>query len=603
MRIFVKNLRLILILNFEVKLRSFIWLVFFAFPFLTSAQQKIDYKSDRTRIDEVNFPGAFIFTGVENQVYFVHEGIEVWCDQAIFYKEQDFFRAFGNVLMNQGDTIKLTSKYAEYDGKTQFAFASENVVLNSPNNVLTTDSLFFNRLKQESFYRSGGMVKDSTSTINSIVGRYFMERGKYAFRSKVKVTNPEYKINTEILDFYPDLGHAYLYGPSTIVGETSKVFCERGFYNTTLDEGYFTKNAKIDYETRSIVGDSMYFRRNDNFASATNNIVVTDTVNQTVLRGHYAEVFKNLDSLLITKNPIASTKQEEDSIHIVSDTMMVTGPEQNRILRAFKDARIYKTGLSGKSDSIWNSESTGVTKMITNPILWAEESQITGDTIHLLSNTQTEKIDTLKVFQNAYMIMKDSIEGFNQVKGKEMFALFNDENDIDEVNFIKNTETIYYVREDDGTLVGIDKALSSSIKLLMKDNDIEDVFYYNAVESKIYPEEEFPPNARKLKNFNWRGDEIIRSKEDLFKGRPPIDLVPIQGIDEQEVDDAFFDDVNSSEIPIDNSNSTFQQPKTEEESQNEAPAEEPVEMQKPTKKLKAKPFKKKELQNKQEEEE
>ena len=80
-------------------------------------------------------------------------------------------------------------------------------------------------------------------------------------------------------------------------------------------------------------------------------------------------------------------------------------------------------------------------------------------------------------------------------------------------------------------------------------------------------------------------------------------MVPIQGIDEQEVDDAFFDDVNSSEIPIDNSNSTFQQPKTEEESQNEAPAEEPVEMQKPTKKLKAKPFKKKELQNKQEEEE
>lgn len=575
MLIFVKNLRLINVFNFKIKLlHCFCWLCF-VFPLLVTAQQKIDYDSDRTRIDEENYPGAFIFTGVEKQVYFIHEGIKVWCDQAIFYQKDDFFRAFGNVKMNQGDTIELTSSYAEYDGKTQFAFASEDVVLTSPSNVLTTDSLFFNRVKQESFYRSGGVVKDSASTIKSIVGRYFMERDKYAFRKNVVVTNPEYVIHTEILDFYPEVGHAYLYGPSTITGETSKVYCERGFYNTTLDEGHFTRNAKIDYETRNIVGDSIYFRREDNFASATNNIVITDTINESVIKGHYAEVFRDVDSLFITKNPIASSKQDKDSLHITSDTLMITGPKDSRILRAFRDARIYKTDLSGKSDSIWNSEALGLTKMITNPILWAEESQITGDTIHILSNKETEKVDTLKVFDNAFMIMKDSIEGYNQVKGKQMYALFNEENDIEEVNFIKNTETIYYVREDDGTLVGIDKALSATIKLLMKDNDIEDVYYYNAVESKLYPEADFPPNARLLKNFNWRGDEMIRSKEDLFTGRPPIELVPIKGIDEQEIEEAFFDEINTSKSPIDNSNSTFQRPKKKaKENSGEKPVQE-----------------------------
>lgn len=572
MPIFVKNLRLINLFSLRLNLRYWFCVACFAFPLFISAQQKIKYDSDRTRMDQENYPGAFIFTGVEKQVYFIHEGIKVWCDQAIFYEEQNFFRAFGNVKMNQGDTINLTSKYAEYDGMTQFAFASEDVVLTSPSNVLTTDSLFFNRVKQESFYRSGGMVKDSSSTINSIVGRYFMGRDKYAFRDDVVVTNPEYKMNTEILDFYPESGHAYLYGPSTIIGETSKVYCERGFYNTTLDEGYFTKNAKINYDSRNVVGDSIYFRRADNFASATNNIVVTDTLNQSVVKGHYAEVYKDLDSLFITKNPIASTKQDKDSVHIASDVLMITGPEKNRIIRAFKDARIYKTDLSGKADSIWSGEASGLTKMITNPILWAEESQITGDTIHLISNQKTEKIDSLKVFYDAFMVMKDSIEGYNQVKGKEMYALFNDENDIEEVNFIKNTETIYYVREDDGTLVGIDKALSATIKLLMKDNDIEDVYYYNAVESDLMPEEEFPPNARKLKNFNWRGDEMIRSKADLFKDRKEFELVPIQGLKAQEIEDAFFDETNSSENPINNSNSSFQQKnikgKQEDESAN-----------------------------------
>ena len=546
---------------------------FLGFSTFSSAQQKIDYESDRTRIDEENFPGAVIFTSVENQVYFTHEGIKVWCDQAIFYNQEDFFRAFGNVKMNQGDTIIMTSKYAEYDGKTQFAFASDNVVLTSPSNVLTSDSLFFDRIKQESFYRSGGVVRDSVSTITSIVGRYFMERDKYAFRNKVVVTNPEYRINTEALDFYPKTGFAYLYGPSTILGETSKVFCKKGFYNTNLDEGYFTDDAKIDYDTRTVVGDSIYFRRKDNFASATNNIVVTDTINQSVVKGHYAEVYKEIDSLIITKNPIVSTKQENDSIHMASDVLMITGPKDQRIIRAFNDARIYKSDLSGKADSIWNSEALGLTKMITNPILWAEDSQITGDTIDLISNKEEEKIDSLKVYYNAFMVMKDSIEGFNQVKGKEMYALFDEDNNMREVNFTKNTETIYYVREDDGTLVGIDKTISAKIKLTLEQNEILDVYYYNAVDSGIYPEEDFPTNARKLKYFNWRGDEKITSKADLFTNRKDFVLKPIKGIQDQEVEPDFFESEKQSKQPFQNKNSSFQNQKKQNDNEETSPVE------------------------------
>lgn len=507
-------------------------------------RQKIDYTSDRTSKDNIKYPDATIFTKVQNQVYFIHEGIEVWCDQAIFYEKDDFFRAFGNVKMVQGDTITLTSRYAEYNGVTQFAFASQDVVLTSPSNTLVTDTLYFNRIKQESFYRSGGTVKDSASTIVSKIGRYYMEQDKYAFRKDVVVTNDEYVINTNILDFYTETGHAYLYGPSTITSETSKVYCERGFYDTQKDEGHFQVNAKVDYDFRTMVGDSIFFRRENNFASATNNITITDTVNNSVVKGHYAEVYKDLDSLFVTKNPIASSLQDKDSVHIASDIILVTGKPENRIMRAYKDARIFKEGLSGKADSIWSSEKIGLTKLITNPILWAEESQITGDTIHLISNTETNKLDTLKVFYDSFMVMRDTIEGYNQIKGKEMYALFNEDNSIYEVNFIKNTETIYYVREEDGTLVGIDKALSSTIKILLEENEIAEVYYYTSVESQLYPENEFPPNARRLKGFNWRGDETIRSKEDLLIDRKPIELVRIRGIRDQAKEEDFFEEMS-----------------------------------------------------------
>ncbi|WP_127844430.1 OstA-like protein [Psychroflexus aestuariivivens] len=555
----------------------FVLFVFFltAIPLKAQETKKIYYESDRTRVDEKNYPGAFILSKVKNQVYFLHEGVKVWCDRAIFYQNEDFFKAFGNVRMKQGDTINMTSKYAEYNGETQFAFASDDVLLETPSNQLTTDSLFFNRKTQQAFYRSGGQVKDSASTITSQIGRYFMNLEKYSFKRNVKVRNPEYNIDSERLDFYSELGHAYLYGPSTITSETSVVYCERGFYDTRKDKGFFVKNSKIDYENRLLEGDSIYFDRQRNFASATNNIKVTDTINESVIRGHYAEVFREKDSVFITKRPYAAVKQDKDSLFIASDTLMITGKPEFREMRAFYDARIYKTDLSGKADSIYTSEKTGITKMIREPILWSGNSQITGDTIHLLSNTETEQIDSLKVFYNAFLIQKDSIEGFNQIKGKELFGLFKN-NEIYEVDVVKNTETIFYTRDDQGELVGINKSLSAKIKMLFEDQEITEVTYYKNVDSDTYPRSLFPENGAKLKDFNWRGEEQLLQKSDLFKGRDSLVLPKIKGIKDPEIYDDFFQDLEEM-----NSNSDLNISKLQSGNQE---TDQPKE--KPTKKLK-----------------
>ena len=519
-----------------------------------SQTKKIDYTSDRSYKDEQKYPGAFILSKVNNQVYFNHEGIEVWCDQAIFYEKDDFFKAYGNVRTKQGATVNMTSSYAEYNGQTKFAFASTDVRLTTPSNTLTTDTLFFNRIKQESFYRSGGKVKDTASTITSVVGRYFMEQEKFSFNTNVVVTNPDYVINSQQLDFYSETGNAYLYGPSTITSETSKIYCERGYYDTRNDKGYFVKNSTVYYENRKLQGDSIYFNRNESFASATNNIKVTDTANQSVIRGHYAEVFRDRDSLFITKRALASMKQEQDSIHIHSDTLMITGKPENRIIRGFYHSKMYKSDMSGKCDSIHINEKTGLTQMIGNPVVWSANSQMTGDSIHLINDPTTEKMDSLKVFNNAFMIQKDSIEGYNQVKGKEMYGLFSDDNQLEEANFIKNTETIYYSRNEDGSLIGIDKAISSSIKILFEEKGISDIYYYTDVESTLYQESDFPKNARRLKNFNWRGDEKLTRKEDLFAEDGPIDLPKIKGIPLPK-DENFFDERKEEDPQLLNENS------------------------------------------------
>lgn len=510
--------------------------------------------------NEAEYPGATILTRDNmNQVKISHDGVTMWCDQAIHYNAQDFIEAYGNVKINQGDTINMTSKYVEYSGKTQLAFASGDVIMTDPTSTITSDTLYFDRIKQQAFYRNKGkVVKDSSGTITSKRGTYYMEIQKYQFVDSVKLVNPEYVIDSDRLDFFSEHGHAYLFGPTTITSETSKIYCERGFYDTNNDIGYFLRKAKIDYDDRLIEGDSIYFDRNKSFASATNNIKITDTINKAMVKGHYAEVFREKDSVFITKRALAVTVQENDSIYIHSDTLMVTGKPENRITRAYYNAKIYKKDLSGKADSIHVDHKKGLTQLINlqrfaskdafagvrHPILWNIGNQMTGDSIHIQSNIETEQLDSLKVFNNAFLISKDTVagaNGFDQIKGQKLFGLFRN-NDLYNVDIIKNAEKIYYSYNEEQELVGIDKSKSGRINIQLSNNTIDEMRLLQQVDGSIYPEEDFPQNASKLRGFVWRDEERPKSVEDLFKDDPPLNLPVIKGLEEYIPQEDFFDE-------------------------------------------------------------
>jgi len=508
---------------------------------------------------KLEYPDAVIYTRDNSgQVYIVHEGVEMWCDQAFVYTKDNFVKAYGSVKIAQGDSVSMRSKYGEYNGNTQFAFASGNVFFKDPKTTLQTDTLYFDRLKQQAFYRSGGTVKDSSSTLTSRVGRYFANSKKYQFLSDVKIKNSEYTIHSEQLDFYSESGIAYLYGKSTIIGEASTVYCERGYYNTRTDIGYFVKNSRIDYENRILYGDSIYFNRNKSFASATNNIKIIDTINKSIIRGHYAEVFREKDSVFITKRALAISIKDKDSIYVHADTLRITGKPENRTIKAYYRARMFKKGLpgeaptSGKCDSIYINEKIGITKLLNNPVLWTGENQMTGDTIQIITNKLTDKLDTLKVFNNAFLIQKDS-SGYNQVKGQRLIGLFTN-NVLDTVNIIKNTQVIFYSRNEKQELVGINNTLSSSIQMYLENQEIKGIRFIKEVKGKLYPPSQFPENIRILPGFIWRAEERLISVSDLFKGKPVPILTKIKGIPLPKDEGSFFDEGNDLNFQINKEN-------------------------------------------------
>ncbi|WP_264563683.1 OstA-like protein [Flavobacterium sp. N3904] len=481
---------------------------------LAQAPKKIQIEqSDFADVDQLKVPDALLLTG---NVRVSHDGVILTCNKAYFFQKENYLKAFGNVQLVQGDTLFLNSNYAEYSGELKKAFATGNAVMSSPDATLATDTINFDRNTQEVFYNTQGTIINKDNTLKSKSGRYYVSQKKFQFLTAVTLTNKTYEIKSNHLDYYSNSGHSYLFGPSTITSKANYIYTEKGFYDTKKNLAHFLNKSYIRYDDRVIKGDSLYYDRNKEFASATRNVKITDSINRGVIRGHYAELYKKKDSMFVTKRALAVNFVDNDSVYIHGKKLMVTGKEGDRIIRAFNNVRFYKTDMSGKCDSIHSSSKISLTKLIGNPILWNGDNQITGDVMHLIGDSKTQKLDSLKVLNNTFLVSKDTLgTGFNQTKGQNLFGKFQD-GKLHNVDIIKNTEVIYYMRNDAKELIGINKNVSSKISILFDKNAVETITFFKQVDGDIYPEADLPENARKLRGLNWRGDERIKSKDDVF---------------------------------------------------------------------------------------
>jgi hypothetical protein len=512
--------------------------------------------------DEANFPGAnILLRDKTRRVKLFHEGALIESDQSFFYAKKNFFTAQGEVVFIQGDSIRMTCQEMQYDGQTKQAKAWGNVVLSRPDMELTTDTLYLDRTQNKAYYNTPGTIIDEESTLTSRRGIYFMDEKKYRFIRDVKIKNPEYKVDATQLDYYTESDFAYFYGPSTIVGKEYTIQSERGFYDTKVQRGNFEKNATIYYDGKIIKADSLFFENEREYASGTNRVSILDTLNQSLIQGHYGEIFKAKDSAIITRRAIATNIIENDSLFIHADTLIATGPDTARILRGFYDVRILKSDIRGRSDSLHFNETTGRIKLLKkpltkkeqqiftekyknlrNPILWFGASQMTGNEIYLISNLETKALDSLKIIGDAFVIEKDTIgqQGYNQIKGGILDGIFK-EGALAKINVVKNTQVMYYLYSDeDQQLIGVNKTICSALEMDMIDNEIADIRFFVSPAGDVFPEDQIDPNEQTLKGFIWRDQERPRTKKDLFS---PEDLkLPLPTIRGITTPDNFNDD-------------------------------------------------------------
>ncbi|MHC1775266.1 MAG: OstA-like protein [Lentimicrobium sp.] len=447
---------------------------------------------------------------------FEHEGALLYCDSAHLNNTSNSMKAYSRVHIKSSDTLNLYGDSIYYSGETRIAEVFDHVKLIDKRTILTTDKLIYDRNTGISFYLTGGHIINDENTLDSKRGYYHTNTKDFFFRDDVVLVNPDYVMNCDTLQYNTQSKISYFRGPTTIKGKDTDIYAENGWYNTISDIAEFNENARVKNGDQVLTGDSLYYERKNGFGEAFRNIRVTDTVQDILVTGQYALYEKSMGYTMITQRPEALFLEDADTLFMHSDTMWATfdSAQKTKEVFAYYHVKYYRHDIQGMTDSLVYTFRDSTMRMMGSPVLWTDENQLTADSIHV--TTANKQVKNLFLYNAAFIISKDTLgTGYNQIKGRNMTGYFKD-NELTSIKVEGNSETIYWVREEDGTLTGINKAFSSNMSIRLKDKKMQQIVYIEKPEAVLHPEGELGEADLLLKNFQWLGDRRPMKREDIF---------------------------------------------------------------------------------------
>ena len=456
-------------------------------------------------------------------VKFRHNEFTMYCDSAYSYTNKNQIDAFSNVHITKGDTLHLYGDFLSYDGNANFGKVRKNVRLKDPQASLYTDSLNFYSERNYAYYFDGGRIVNEDKTITSIEGHYYSDQNIAHFKDSVTIKDPDYTVHADTLKYNTQTEVAFFFGPTDIYSDKNYLYCENGWYKTKSDQFFFSRNARYEKGARIIKGDTLYYDDSTGYGEIRSHAEIIDTSSQIILRGNYSEYTDEPQKAFMTDSAhLISVDNQSDSLYLHADTLKshydTTG--QNRIFKAYYKARIFKSNLQGRCDSLTYTEADSIIRMYVDPIIWNDSTQITADFIEI--HTQNNDISKFRLENAAFMVSMEDSARFNQIKGKTMIGNFTD-GKLHTVNVNGNGETIYYTKDKD-QIVGVNKAVSSNLLIRLKDNEVDRVTLLQKPEGTLYPPTQL--KETKLDGFQWLINLRPKTKYEIFKKDEPVKEKP-----------------------------------------------------------------------------
>ena len=560
------------------------------------------------------------------------EGLTLfYCDSAIINEETNVLEAFGNIHINQNDSINTYSQYLKYIGKDRIAFLKKEVRLTDKKGTLYTQELEYNLATSIGKYKNGGKVLNGKTILTSVEGIYYADTKDIFFKKNVHLIDPKYDIITDTLLYNTQTQISSWNTPTKIKSENGgDIYSSNGTYDLKNGKAFFGNRTIIKDSTRTYVADKSAYDEVTGIAQLEGNAIIKDSVNGYSILGNQIYLDKNSNSFLATGKPVLIFKGEgEDSTYVSADTLF-SGVEkrdslgrkieiskdtlkvdsvidysksvsiinnnsdkiinknftdssnrntdstiikntifitnnflQDSLVRkkvdttiniitpldssklfiekidtsqstivipkteiikkdtavryfiAFHNVRIFNDSLQSVADSLYYSSEDSIFRLLKNPVVFSNNSQISGDTIFIY--TKNKKAERLYVFDNGIIINKLNIIMYNQIAGRTLNGYFKN----GELDYMRAkglpAESIFYPQDQDSAFIGMNRSKGDLIDIYFKNKEINKVKFVKDVEGTFYPIRQIPEKQRLLNNFLWQEKRRPKNKFELFE--------------------------------------------------------------------------------------
>jgi lipopolysaccharide export system protein LptA len=465
-----------------------------------------------------------------------------YCDSCVINNNTNVFEAWGNVHINDSDTTDVYSNHLRYLTKRKLAYLDGNVRLTDGKATLTTPDLEYDMETNIGTYKNGGVVTNKKTKLTSKEGVYFSDMRDVYFKNNVVLTDPAYNITTDSLLYNTETQTTRFISQTTIIDSSGRTIkTKEGFYNQQTGKAEFGQRPEIIDGETSIRANTVRFDDSTGVYVAEGNAIVKNTKDGTTIIGGIIIQNKNTNAALATRKPLMIIKQNEDSTYITADTLFtarltdrfgnkdsivvdsIKGTKiarfdekdsTNRYFEAYRNVKIFNDSLQAVCDSMFYSFRDSTFRLYDDPVVWAQKSQITGDTILLF--TKNKKADKVQAFENGFMVNEVQPGVYNQIKSTRIDGWFIDGN-IDSVRARGLAECIYYIQDDDSAFTGVNQSKSDLIDIYFKEKTLNKVVFRTEVTGTIWPIKQKSPDEMKLGNFRWLESLRPKTKFEMYE--------------------------------------------------------------------------------------
>ncbi len=500
--------------------RSFIIILFilnFLIPFSGQSQEKaiIELRqADRFIGENIN---GVDFNFLSGEVILIHDSTTFYCDSAVIDKQRNDFRAFGNVYVLMSDSVELYGDRLSYQGNEKITYVYNNVKLIDKKTTLYTDYLVYYRLEKKGIFNRGGRIIDGENVLTSRVGEYYSSLKEYFFTDSVIVTTPEHVIKSDTLRYNTISEIVHFKGYSTLTSEEDFMFAYKGWSDTKNDITSLKNHAMVKHKQHIIYGDSVYFNKKQEYGYAEKDAVLMDVEKEMVVEGQIVEYILQEGYAYSTDSAFAVLIDNNDSLFLHADTLKMlfdTTDKFDRLL-AYDKTKFFRKDMQGACDLLIYNLKDSIISMYDEPVLWSNKNQLTSDSLKIFMTNNS--IDSLVMYNSAFIVSEDSMNTYNQIKGRDVVAYFVS-NDMDRISVNGNSETVYYIRDENTkAIIGVNKALASNMEISLENRQIISILYLDNPKATLYPITDITEEEQKLKGFKWLDYMRPKKKEDIFR--------------------------------------------------------------------------------------